>query len=373
MALKDSVGRVAKQMGSEPGPAGTKPTEVTPAAPAAPAPAVPPAAPPAPPPPAPAPAPAPVIPLMTEVPPDLLDAPPPPPPAPPKPPETDAEKNFAVLRKELEAAKAELAKAKSAPVKDADPEVIKKLQRERDEALDRVAKLDLSQDPRFQAKFSHAEKTARVLMQRIATEFGAEAGFVDDMLKLSLKDRAKKIGDTIPDAAALLAPHLARLDELHIQRETELADASKTREQLDALTRSGRERAISEQAAALHGQVCRELEDAGFFLLKTVPGNEKWNADVEGTKRFFDEALRSGDPLNQARIIGMGAMAPKLLVLYNGAYQRVKALEAQLKTLGGMSATVEGRGPVPEAPAVNVDNLDARTAAKTVASAIFKR
>jgi len=310
---------------------------------------------------------------MTEVPGELLEPVPPVPPA-SKPPENDVEKNLAALRKKLEATESELAqlKAKQTNAK-ADPEVLKKLQEERDQALDRLAKLDLAQDPRFQSKYSNAEKTTRALMQRIASEFGADASFVNDLMNLSIKDRTKKIADEVPDAALLFAPHLARLDELRIQKENELADASKTREQLDVLTRQGREKAISEQAAALHGQVCRELEDAGFFLLKTVPGNEKWNADVDATKKFFSEALTANDPVIQARIMGMGAVAPKLLVLYNQAYQRVKTLEAQLKTLGGMAPTVTGRGSIPPPPAAQAETLDARGAAQLVARSMLKR
>jgi uncharacterized protein (UPF0297 family) len=302
------------------------------------------------------------------------------PPAPPTPPPApdgegnDATKNLGILRKKVQTAeqerdqlRAELEKIKATG--NVTPETLAALQKERDEALNKIAQLDLSQDPRFKAKYGNAEQNIRNLMKRAVKEYGATDDFVDRVMALSVKDRQKLIQDELPDAAPVLAPHMVRIDELRSQRDTELDRATETRKTLDQQYAIQREKVVAEAREALYSEVIRELDDAGFIPFRIVPGAQEWNDGlVKTTQQLYRDFLSSEDPRMQARALGMGAAAPALLSMYNDLYTRYQKLETEMKTVSGLTANVNGRGTPPAGtpPSVDPTTVTAQSAAKRI-------
>ena len=200
--------------------------------------------------------------------------------------------NFASLRKAKEAAEAKLAQVfeNDGKVK---PDFLKGLNiqspdvsqivKERDEALDALAKFDLARDPRWQAKYASAENGARQSILKIAKEFEVDAKDVDTALKLPLKDRIKLLNDKMPDAIPLIAPHLARLDEISVQKESDLSTAREQRKVLDQQYSALQEQTIAKSRDAIYEQMVREGAETKNLAFTVIPGNENWNKGVEGT------------------------------------------------------------------------------------------
>lgn len=321
-----------------------------------------------------------VPPALTEVPDYLLETETPPvePPVQTPPISSDVDKNLGAMRKKMQAIEQERDQLKAqleSRTQSTDTTTLDQLKRERDEALDRIAQLDLSQDPRFQAKYGNAEKNIRSVMKRIAKEYQATEDFVDRIMGMSIKERSTAIQTEIPDAAVALAPHIAKIDEMRMQKEQELDHARSTREQLDQVSRTQREQAIAEVRTSLHSEVCRKLEDDGFIPFKTVPGNDKWNSEiVEPCKKIFQEALATNDPKIQALFIGGGAAATAYKVICSKQDAIIRQLRKQVKMLGGMGADINGQSPSStEQPTVDPASINAKTAASNITKKFFRK
>lgn len=292
-------------------------------------------------------------------------------------PTGDAERNFAALRKKLETAESDritlrqkVEELSKRTVVSADMET---LQKERDDALNRLARYDLANDPRFVAKYSLEEQTARLAINRIAKEYGANDADVQKALGMPLKERMKFFQDNLPDAVPLVAPHLARLDDLQVRKDMELQNASSVKEEMDKQNMVVREKAIEEARAALHSQVVRELADAGYYVFQVKVGDEEWNNGVQEMRQRVRDLLATGDVLAQARAFAQGAAAPVLLAHVRLLDKENAKLRQTLQLLRGASPTINAQGPgSADAPTVDTSSLDAKSAAKLLTNTVIR-
>jgi len=284
---------------------------------------------------------------------------PPTPPATPTP--TDKEINFANLRRAKEAAEQRLAQ-----IFDADGKVkadfiktlkvespdVSRLQQERDVALDRVARFDLQADPRWQAKYASTENAAVNAIVKFAIDYQVKSEDVANALKLSLRERTKFFQENLPDAVPMIAPHLATLDNIQLQKEQDIANAKQVSAAMDTQNTAAKERAIAETRQAIHARVVRELGQSGLYVFNERPGNDKWNDGVAKIKQTLAELLSTNDAMTHAMAMGMGAAAPVLLDHVKQQEAIIKDLTVKLKLHAGAGASIQtGPSPAGGAPA----------------------
>ena len=314
---------------------------------------------------------------------------PPPPPAEPAKPTDDKEINFANLRKiketiekERDALRQKVSQIydetgnvkpdflKTLKVEISDVEVLKK---ERDAALDLVAKVDLQRDPRWQAKYASSENAAKQAIVRIAKEYEIEESKVSEALAMPLKQRIQFFNENLPEAVAIVAPFVARLDEIKIQKEADIANAREIRGQMDGQQTVAREKAISEARQALHSEGCRQLEQAGVLAFKTYPGNETWNNGVEGAKQRYMELMSSNDAHVQSIALGQAAALPVYAMLLEMATKQINELRTKLDLHSNARATIQtGNGQTPPAQ-IDAGSLDPQALAKLAVQGIRNR
>jgi len=312
--------------------------------------------------------PPPVAPKQEDFVPDFLVTPPEPPPvqaAPPAPPapesNSDKERNFANLRKAKDAAEQRLAqifepdgKVKADFIKSLKIEVpeTQQLAKERDEALDRLAKYDLTADPRWRAKYAPAENAASAAILRFAQEYEVKPEAIQTAMQMPLRERTRWFQENMPDAVPMVAPHLATLDSIRLQKEQDIANAREVSKGIETQTTQEREQKVAQIRSALHQKVTRELGQSGVYVFNKRPGDEKWNQGVEQVEHAFAELLQTNDVNTHARAMALGAAAPVMLEHLKQANAMIRELRKQVQLHAGAGASIQtGVGQSSSGPA----------------------
>ena len=261
----------------------------------------------------------------------------------------DKEINFANLRKAKESLEQKLSQVFDGEGK-VKPEFIKtlnietpevaQLQRERDDALDRVAKIDLQADPRWQVKYSAQENAALNSVVKFAKDYDVKPEDVKGALKLSLRERTKFFQEHMPEALAMIAPHLATLDQIQAQKEADIANARQVSQQIETQTATAREKAIVQARQTIGSQVIRELGQAGVYVFNERPGNAEWNKGVADARQRFSDLLATNDVMAHSRAMALGVAAPVFLAHLKAQDKLITELRTQLKLHGGAGATI---------------------------------
>jgi len=293
----------------------------------------------------------------------------------------DKEINFANLRKKSEGLEQKLAqvfdsegKVKSEFIKSLNLQVpeVAQLQKERDDALDLVAKLDLASDPRWLAKYAPLESAAVNAIAKFAKEYEVKLEDVSRAMKLSLKDRTKFFQENMPDAVGMIAPHLATLDNIAVQKESDLKNARQTAQTIESQTASQRERAIAEARQTIGLQVVRELGQAGLYVFNERPGNEEWNKGVAQVKQRFVDLLATNDVMAHSRAMALGVAAPVLFAHVKAQDKIIDDLRIQLKLHSGASATISTSGSSTSLTPLDLSKATPKEMAKMAVAALKK-
>ena len=297
---------------------------------------------------------------------------------------SDKDKNFATLRRNYEATAAELVELKSkyfdSDGKSLKPEFVQskdeveRLKQELQLTQDRLARYNLMEDPRFVKKYQSKIGKIESEAKRIIKDFGVEDTLLKEVQGLSPKQRHDLILQKAPDAQYMLEPLLSQIDQIKNEQQSELDDWQNTVKTLDIERTGETEMKIRQIKESLHSSITRQLEDEGHFLLKTIPGNEKWNHGVSQIKQDMRSVLEVNDPKLQAKMLFQGVVAPVYMTLYAKERVRANELQRQLEIMGGTRPDIGSRGssnPGGNQPIAN-DQATPMNAAKLNASKFFR-
>lgn len=308
---------------------------------------------------------------------ELFDPPAPPAPAPADDGVTDDDlakwepkqaETFKHMRLQLKAAQEALkAKGTNQPSPEADQRLTE-AQKALAEAHETIARLNLSEDPRFKAKYDAQAGFLVNAIKEQAKALDIDDGLVDVLAKLPLKDRLAMINRQAPALKEVALPLFTQLDMLNNQRANELANASKHKDQFSA-QRSAEINAL--QSKVLTDTV-KAAADKGHFVFKKIEGNAEWNSAVDNSIATAEQIIRSGNIAQQAEAITLGAVAPMYLALYNAERQARKTLAAQLAKYVKSGPTIrnpDGSGaPVKDMPkTMSADEASRRIASRSKA------
>lgn len=306
-------------------------------------------------------------------------------------PVSDKEVNLGNLRKTIQGLEQKLAniydpegKVKPDFLKTLDiqnPDIAK-LEAERNAALDLVAKHDLKADPRWQAKYVPIENAAVNSILKFADAYEVKADDVKKALSMGPKDRTRFFMENMPDAVSMIAPHLATLDSVAVQKDNDITNSRETLKQIDAQNAVAREQAILQARNAILSTAVRTAAQNGYYVFNTRPGDENWNKGVQQMNETIGQLLTTQDPMAQGQAIALGVAAPVLLSHLKQADAMIKqrdadiqALRTQLALHSGAGASVQvGNGSAPSAGPVDLSTLTpAQLAQKNIRDALARK
>jgi hypothetical protein len=292
----------------------------------------------------------------------------------------DADKNFANLRKKLEANEAKLKEvfddkgevrpefAKRFQTESPD---VAKLQKEAADLADRLARYDLQADPRWQAKYAQQENAAKAVIIRTAKEYGIEPAEMQKALAMGLKDRQRFLQEQMPEAVAFVAPHFATLDSIAVAKEQDISNAKETRTAIEHQHITQREKSIAQARETLFSQTVREMDEAGVFLFRQNLGDESLNKVAQGVQETFKGYLSTSDPVAQSRAFALGAAAPALLQSLRAADAEITRLNNELSLRAGSIPSITPASPQ-AAGKVDFSKMSPRDLGRMVAAEALK-
>lgn len=263
----------------------------------------------------------------------------------------------AVREKDLLAQQIEQLKKSSAP--SAELEAIKAEKQRLDDELKAVA---LERHPQFRNHFQKGMETA------LATARAIIPGEVGDQVAhlLSLPDSPFKnnalnqvVGDLNPLAQAQLGAVINDIRKLELEKAATLANASKTydqMQQLESQRKAESEAQVKNRLESTFNQQLATAQKAGFDLLQTVAGDEKWNSEVMARISNAKAIMATQDPEIAARSAIYAAIAPTVIEKLQAATRLIELQDQQLQAFGGANPGVGGAGESKESSAAD-DNL----------------
>lgn len=242
---------------------------------------------------------------------------------------------------------------------------VKSLKQQLEQAHDQIAELDLTRDPRFQAQFDQPRNAVKEQIKTILETFGAVAEEILPALEgKSFKEQIEYIRENAPDTVGALTPLLGKLVEIDGKRSEILKNKMTARQELLARAQQEEQQQM-DQAMEI---VFQHEANANEPLLKEIPGQDEFNANVTKLKQFARSIAKDASPLNRATLAVGYAQGKVYRQLFQKEQMARFALEKQLSDLRqampdgrGMRAPDAGGGP-------RKDAMSPAEAARAVAS-----
>lgn len=258
----------------------------------------------------------------------------------------------------LEAEKAELQKqltaAKASP--SVTPEEIEVLKAEKTQLEERVGKLDISQSAVFRQQYDlpinelfnkslsalvHAGKSqeaAKQLLQRLIRP-GTDAATIQEMLQ----------GEP-PMLQGMLYQNALQAAELQKRRTTAITDWRSTRAQLQEEEQRQAQASFAQQMETHVSTGVDALRTEGSWLYKESAVDQKWNATIAQRLDVVKGILKTATPEVVAKYVADGVAAKTYREWGEANAKRVRALEAELRSMGVSRPAVGAREEAPPPP-----------------------
>lgn len=262
--------------------------------------------------------------------------------------------DIAQAKADVEAAKAELARAKA----DKSPEV-EKLQTELNQYREILRDVAIERDPEFKQRFGTRQEAA-INAAKLAA--GEAAGKLEALLKApSSPWRDEQINALMEDLPASsqrrVNAALAVLEQIDVERESEIASRRTTFDQKQSALMTQQQRQHEERVKQLTGAFDATLKEWSdpksgnpFFVEKE--GDDEHNAGVkegiELSKAIFNGQM---EPQDLARAALWAAMGPRALDVATKAIARAEKAERMIAKLQGVQPGAGRGGSVSETPA----------------------
>lgn len=147
-----------------------------------------------------------------------------------------------------------------------------------------------------------------------------------------------------PETIAAISPYMARIDRLGARRDVAVQDWKSTQEKWSA-DQQRQQQAEEERLRAEEDQVFNSTGEAVaqvFEPFRTIPGNDKWNAQVELLKTEAREFFNGSLPLEKLSEIAYYGVGAK--VLHKAFHTLREKYEEQSKELAALKAAQPGTG-----------------------------
>jgi len=253
-----------------------------------------------------------------------------------------------------------------------DPVELDALKKQLEEANNTIGRIRLEEHPVFKQTFD--VKIAQLAQQAeaVVKSFGADTTILSQAVKLEPSKRVEFLKEKIPDGFSMIIPLMVQLDQLIAARGTAIQNHRTHLAKLEAVQQKAQNQFVSEQTEALSTKAFKDLEDEGYFVLKTVPGNDDWNSKTESVRKMATESFGTNDPEEQAKIIVRSAMAPRLLELLNAEKKRADHYAKELQRRTGKLPKLRGQQEPPIQKGKDPSRKkDAKSAAGRVADKFF--
>ena len=278
----------------------------------------------------------------------------------------DREKHIAELEAKLEAAPKDPTEAQTA------------WENERKELLDKIGKLDLSEDPRFQQKYSAMSKP---IVETITNTIGSfdvpdidVAGLVKRCMSANMAERGQILASALPEevtslAANAIMPLFAQLDTMQAARNQELDNYRETRQTIDSASAANAQaQALEARQAAKTTALAQAAETD--ILLKTVEGQDAWNSQVAALKSNIDTVFSSDDPLVLAKAVVESQTGQMYKQLFFDAQNKLAQYEEAIKSRNITLPHVNANG-TPVKKQISKKDMKAESVAASIAASLF--
>lgn len=242
-----------------------------------------------------------------------------------------------------------------------DTEAITRIQKERDDLATRLRTVAIERDPAFEKEFNTATQ-AVVDMAKTSLGTNSDTGIkILNMQPSEARDTAiEKLMESLPAyKQTQFAYALAEMDKLRNIKSAKIQEsvANWNNLQAESNARTEKER---QTMTGVFDKTLNEWSDPqkGLAILQPRDGDEAWNARVEETKQLAKDIFSGELEVDElARAAIWAASAKGLLEELGSAQEQLKAKEAEIAQLKGLSPGADGQTGT-TATNANADNAD---------------
>ena len=264
------------------------------------------------------------------------------------PKESRSAADFKKIKADRDTAQAELTelKAKLTTLENSDVDkIVDDLKTERDDLSQRLKLAAIERHPKFQQEFEAKVNTITKQAERLVGD--ENAARITELLGMADSDyRSNSIEELMMELSTTkqtqLGSLLARIDEVRMERESALANADDTYQQIIQEQQAQRDTAMAE-SNKLFDNVANDASNLEVFAIRD--DDDEWNTEV---KQRVDMArgIFSGenDPKELARASLWAAAAPKYRELLVSQIELNRRLRKQIGENGSANPSMSGGG-----------------------------
>lgn len=212
------------------------------------------------------------------------------------------------------------------------------------EAYDKIGRLSLVEDPRFQEKYQtpinqKLEQVVSIIGEQAETPEQAQA-IVREAASMGPVQRMEYLDKHVPEAMkVVVAAYFKDADDIAIQRNHALQNHHAELERLQQDQTIEEQGRVSEYRNAVKTKVMDEVIGEGFGIFTPKPENPEYTAFLNQIMANVDSTFQSGNPEMQAKAMLLGTAAP----VYRGMYEATQTkLDAVTKAYEELKSGLPG-------------------------------
>ncbi len=255
--------------------------------------------------------------------------------------------NYKARVAELESGRAEFMNEDGTPKAGFGDEALRE---QLEESFNQIARLDLTQDPRFVKKYKDKLGVLAATAAAVIKDFDGDETILQQAAGMSLRARQQFLQEQVPEATPHLIPIFSQIDSVQQERAIEINNYQETKVALDeqSLTIQGEhDQKVTAQrkSNAIALMQTQEFNVNGNSLFDPVAGDEKWNGAVANLRTEIDQAFSTNDPQAHANALVLSRLAPVFKMLYDVEKTRADDLQNQINLAAGARPRVNGAAP----------------------------
>jgi hypothetical protein len=259
--------------------------------------------------------------------------------------------NMARMRTKLQAQEARLAELEKAQTEGTE-QVPEDVQKQLDEAYDKIAKLDLSQDPRFQAKYDQRiRETIKGITRLVVDNFESEEEAAQVVTSLANMDPISRqkfmIDNDVPEYYRNeVALRFREADSIFQERQSALENFQESRKALEVESTVDNQQQLSQVREAIFKDTVSKLQSAEP-LLSHQPGKKEYNNFVDERLKLSREIVESNDPKVQTEFLVKGALTDTYKAMFELTQRELVEAKKELERYKGGKPDFNGGGSSP--------------------------
>jgi hypothetical protein len=213
------------------------------------------------------------------------------------------------------------------------PENVTRTMKEREEEVTRLrtqlSRLNFAESPEFKERYQNPVDLTFQQIAGIVKEFEGPEGLAERLAGMSVRQRLDVLKTDMPDAASILLPLYATLDQQLYQRHRALENHQQEAGRLQQESMIQKQQQVDNLRSTMKSKALSTLEQQGYFMFSKVPGNDEWNGKVDKMRDAVDVLIKSDDVALQAEALAMSVAAP----VYRNLYEEERAARIEAEKL----------------------------------------